>query len=65
MTLAALQADCKRAIAQLRYLNNEELDHILQDNDRLTAILGTLDQVYHYYIRIIIVIVICIKFGAF
>ncbi|KAI4454457.1 williams-beuren syndrome critical region protein-related [Holotrichia oblita] len=36
MTLAALQADCKRAIAQLRYLNNEELDHILQDNDRLT-----------------------------
>lgn len=45
MTLAALQADCKRAIAQLRYLNNDELDHILQDNDRLSAILGTLDQV--------------------
>ncbi|GJQ81241.1 hypothetical protein Trydic_g20460 [Trypoxylus dichotomus] len=46
MTLAALQADCKKAIAQLRYLNNDELDHILQDNDRISAILGTVDQTY-------------------
>ncbi|KRT83510.1 hypothetical protein AMK59_3975 [Oryctes borbonicus] len=46
MTLAALQAHCKKAIAQLRYLNNDELDHILQDNERITAILGTVDQTY-------------------
>lgn len=45
MTFAALQADCKKAIAQLRYLNNDELDHILQDNERTTALLSTLDQV--------------------
>lgn len=45
MSLAVLQADCKRAVASLANLSNDELDAIMNDDDKITEILKGLDQV--------------------
>lgn len=45
MSLTVLQADCKRAVASLAGLSNDELDAIMNDDDKIAEILKGLDQV--------------------
>lgn len=45
MSLAVLQADCKRAVSSLASLSNDELDAIMNDDERIAEILKGLDQV--------------------
>nr|XP_022905484.1 vacuolar protein sorting-associated protein 37B [Onthophagus taurus] len=46
MAFVALQTDCKKIISNLKYLNNDELDQILNDNSKTEALLHSLDQTY-------------------
>lgn len=45
MSLAMIQADCKRAVASLAGLSNDELDAIMNDDDKINDILAGLDRV--------------------
>lgn len=45
MSLAVLQADCKRAVASLSNLTNDELDEIINDDERIQNILQGMEQV--------------------
>ncbi|XP_023012781.2 vacuolar protein sorting 37B [Leptinotarsa decemlineata] len=46
MSIEILQADCKRAVAKLGHLNNDELDGIMNDEEQIQKILSELDQSY-------------------
>ncbi|KAG5894717.1 hypothetical protein JTB14_006137 [Gonioctena quinquepunctata] len=46
MSLEILHADCKRAVSQLHTLNNDELDAIMNDDEKIQEILTQLDQSY-------------------
>lgn len=43
--MVILQADCKRAVGQLVTLKNEELDTIMNNEEKIEEILSGLDQV--------------------
>lgn len=45
MSIEILQADCKRAVVKLGGLNNEELDEIISNEERIERIVNELDQV--------------------
>lgn len=45
MSIEILQADCKRAVAQLSSLSNDELDAIMNNDEKIQEILNELDQV--------------------
>lgn len=45
MSLALLQADCKKAVASLSNLSNDELDKIINDDVRIQTILKDMEQV--------------------
>lgn len=45
MSIEILQADCKRAVAQLASLSNDELDEIMNNDEKIEEILSQLDQV--------------------
>lgn len=45
MSLAVIQADCKRALGQLSHLSNDELDVIINNDEKIEEILQNLDQV--------------------
>lgn len=44
--MVILQADCKRAVGQLVTLKNEELDTIMNNEEKIEEILSGLDQVF-------------------
>ncbi|KAJ8931356.1 hypothetical protein NQ314_015765 [Rhamnusium bicolor] len=46
MSLEILQADCKRAVSQLASLSNDELDEIMNNDEKIEGILSDLDQSY-------------------
>lgn len=45
MSIEILQADSKRAVAQLASLTNDELDEIMNNDEKIEEILAQLDQV--------------------
>lgn len=45
MSLAVLQADCKRAVSSLSNLTNDELDQIISDDERIQNIIKEMEQV--------------------
>lgn len=45
MSIEILQADCKRAVYNLGNLNNEDLDAIMNSDEKIQEILTGLDQV--------------------
>lgn len=45
MSLSVLQADCKRAVASLSNLSNDELSTIIDDDEKIAEILKQLDRV--------------------
>lgn len=45
MSFEILQADCKRAVAQIANLNNEELDQIMNNEEKIGEIMCGIDQV--------------------
>lgn len=49
MSIEILQADCKRAVAKLANLKNEELDEIINNDEKLEEILSDLDQVCYSF----------------
>lgn len=52
MSIEILQADCKRAVAKLGNLNNEELDEIINNDEKIEEILSGLDHVgYSFSIK--------------
>lgn len=46
MSIEILHSDCKRAVSQLGNLSNEELDEIINNEEKIEEILGGLDQVF-------------------
>lgn len=46
MSIEILHSDCKRAVSQLGSLSNEELDEIINNEEKIEEILGGLDQSY-------------------
>lgn len=47
MSIEILHADCKRAVAHLGNSNNEELDEIMNNDEKIEEILTGLDQVHN------------------
>lgn len=45
MSLALIQADCKSVLGTLTNLNNDELDMILNDEDKIQEIFDKVEQV--------------------
>lgn len=45
MSLALIQADCKSVLSTLTNLNNDELDTILNDEDKIQEIFDKVEQV--------------------
>lgn len=56
MSIEILQSDCKRAVSNLNSLSNNELDAIMNDDEKIQEIIAQLDQV-----RFINPLQICIK----
>jgi ESCRT-I complex subunit VPS37 len=46
MNSPILLADCKRAVSDLKNLSNDELDKIMNDDEKIENILAGLDQSY-------------------
>ncbi|CAH1163211.1 unnamed protein product [Phaedon cochleariae] len=46
MSIEILQSDCKRAVSQLTSLTNDELDAIINDDEKIEELLTNLDQSY-------------------
>ncbi|XP_056641542.1 vacuolar protein sorting-associated protein 37B [Diorhabda carinulata] len=46
MSIEILQADCKRAVANISSLSNDELDAIINDDEKIQEIITNLDQSY-------------------
>lgn len=45
MSIAAIQADCKRAMQSLMSMSNDELDSFFNDPERQDVLLADMDQV--------------------
>lgn len=59
MSLSMLQADCKRAVASLSALSNDELSTIIDDDDRIADILKQLDRVSVTHSFVVLCMVNC------
>lgn len=59
MTLAILQADCKRALTNLAHLSNDELDEIINNEEKLEDILKDIDQVEYDSLQLILLSISC------
>lgn len=45
MSLAIIQADCKRALSLLTHLSNDELDEIINNEEKIESLLNDAEQV--------------------